>query len=219
IGIKGPKNCADVLKFGGKSNGVYTIHPEGEFDAFKVYCDQTTDGGGWTVFQRRQDGSVDFYLGWADYKQGFGNETGEFWLGLDKIHLLTHQTENTSLRVEMTNSDMATKHAKYSYFAVSDEDNKYTLRLGSYSGEFNAGDAMKNHHGRPFSTKDRDNDANSGNCAVTYHAAWWFISCFDSSLNGPYHPHSGHGIAWNAWTVNLKYSEMKMRPVNFPGSQ
>ena len=52
----------------------------------KVYCDMESDGGGWTVYQRRQDGSEDFYRDWDDYVSGFGDLTGEFWLGLEKIY-------------------------------------------------------------------------------------------------------------------------------------
>ncbi|CAH3183143.1 unnamed protein product, partial [Porites lobata] len=49
----------------------YTIDPDGT-GPFDVFCDQTTAGGGWIVFQKRLDGSVDFYRGWTDYKVGFG---------------------------------------------------------------------------------------------------------------------------------------------------
>ena len=65
-----------------------------------MFCDQKTAGGGWTVFQKRQDGSVDFFLGWTDYKIGFGNLNGEFWLGLDKINRLTNSAK-FRLRVDL----------------------------------------------------------------------------------------------------------------------
>ena len=69
-----------------------------------VFCDMTMDGGGWTVFQRRLNGSVDFYRDWASYKNGFGDLNGEFWLGSDNIHRLT-AVDDVTLRVDLEDFD------------------------------------------------------------------------------------------------------------------
>ena len=130
IGLK--KNCAEIYEAGGKGDGMYTIKPDNLL-AFNVFCDQTTDGGGWTVFQKRLDGLVDFFLKWADYKSGFGDLNGEFWLGLDKIHRLTLDN-NSMLRVDLEDFEGETRYAEYNLFGVTSEKDKYRLILGGYSG-------------------------------------------------------------------------------------
>ena len=100
-----------------------------------MFCDQKTAGGGWTVFQKRLDGSVDFYRGWADYKRGFGNLNGEFWLGLDKIHRLTKT--KSKLRVDLEDTTGKTAYAEYDMFAVTSVKANYQLSLGTYSGTVN----------------------------------------------------------------------------------
>ena len=127
------KNCADVYKSGDRISGVYTIDPDGS-GAFGVFCDQIAAGGGWTVFQKRLDGSVDFYRGWNDYKRGFGNLNGEFWLGLDKIHRMTN-SGRYKVRVDLEDTAGNTAYAEYNMFAVTSERTKYQLSLGAYSGE------------------------------------------------------------------------------------
>ena len=116
-------------------NGVYSIDPDG-LGSFNVSCDMTTDGGGWTVFQRRQDGSVDFYRNWTDYKNGFGSMCGEFWLGLDKINRLT-RNKDMKLRVDLEDFEGGKRYAKYSKFAVEDENEYYNLTVEGYEGKWN----------------------------------------------------------------------------------
>ncbi|EDO35260.1 predicted protein, partial [Nematostella vectensis] len=184
-----------------------------------VYCDQKTLGGGWTVFQRRQDGSVDFYKGWSAYKAGFGRLPGEHWLGLDRMNRLTMQTRN-ELRVDLEDTTGAKAHAQYAYFAVSAELSNYQLSLGAYKGT--AGDSLSDHRGAPFSTKDRDNDSAGASCAIIYKGAWWYTACHSSNLNGKYY-HGSHasyadGVNWRAWKgyhYSLKHTEMKIRPQGF----
>ena len=126
------KNCADVFKSGDKISGVYKIDPDG-LGEFEVFCDQATAGGGWTVFQKRRDGSVEFFRAWDDYKRGFGNLNNEFWLGLDKINRLTVSSRN-KLRVDLEDLHGSTVFAEYSSFTVASERVKYQVSLGSYSG-------------------------------------------------------------------------------------
>ena len=109
---------------------MYVIKPDIQ-SPFDVFCDQTTAGGGWTVFQKRIDGSVDFNRHWSDYKHGFGNLYGEFWLGLDRIHRLTLDN-NSMLRVDMEDFEGESAYAEYSLFGVRSEHDKYRLILGSY---------------------------------------------------------------------------------------
>jgi hypothetical protein len=92
----------------------------------------TTAGGGWTIFQRRLDGSVDFYRGWNDYKNGFGQMDGEYWLGLDKIHRLSNIGHNV-LRIDLADFEGQYRYAQYDIFEVGSEDGSYKLRVEYYS--------------------------------------------------------------------------------------
>ena len=121
-----------MLKSGKTASGVYSIDPDCQ-GAFDVFCDQKTEGGGYVVIQRRQDGSVDFYRDWDDYNNGFGNLEGEFWLGLDKIHRLTSQTKN-ELLVDLTDWDEKSAQALYKGFTVDGEDTNYRMNLDSFAG-------------------------------------------------------------------------------------
>ena len=178
-----------------------------------------TDGGGWNVFQRRQDGSVDFYRNWTDYENGFGNLNGEFWLGLGKINRLTKEQSNT-LRVDLGDFDGNTRYAQYTTFSVGDSTTEYTLTVGGYSGT--AGYSLTYHNGMKFSTGDNDNDNRRFfNCAQVLQGGWWFNACYDSHLNGLYHHNpvisSDNGIIWThwkGWYYSLKFTEMKTRRNN-----
>ncbi|KAL9967656.1 hypothetical protein ACROYT_G025936 [Oculina patagonica] len=209
------RDCSDLLKSGSTQSGLYSVNPDGR-GHFTVCCDMRTDGGGWTVFQRRQDGSVDFYRGWNDYKAGFGQLTAEFWLGNDKIHRLT-ASRPSSLRVELEDWNGVKVYAKYGKFNIGDEQAQYRLEVGSYSGT--AGDSITSSpslNNMAFSTKDRDNDRSGSNCAVSYTGAWWYHGCHWSNLNGQYlgDKSDGRGAMWNSFRgyLSLKFTEMKLRP-------
>uniref|UniRef100_H2YFF4 Fibrinogen C-terminal domain-containing protein n=1 Tax=Ciona savignyi TaxID=51511 RepID=H2YFF4_CIOSA len=192
------------------------IYNPGNQQTLKVYCDQTTDGGGWMVFQRRRDGSENFYRTWVEYQGMFGNLSNEFWLGNENLHALT-RSGNYELRIELEDCANVRKFAKYSSFSIGSAQEKYTLKVTGYSGD--AGDSLSSHHnGRRFSTKDADNDIYVGaNCTVLLHGAWWYGSCHHSNLNGEYLKCQTTTLRAASWGTfhdlkySLKFIEMKIR--------
>ena len=164
------------------------------------YC-ECVAGGMWTVIQRRFDGSVDFYRTWTEYKEGFGDENGEFWPGNEALHQMT-SSANYMLKLNLTNWDNVTKYAVYNTFRVADEADGYRLTIGGYCGD--AGDSMTDHNnGQMFSTKDRDNDMWDNHCAQVRQGGWWYRFCGDANLNGVYYYDNDNvrawGINWYEW--------------------
>ncbi|TRZ00695.1 hypothetical protein DNTS_025541 [Danionella cerebrum] len=201
-----PRDCSDISMLGQRTNGLYQATPDPRNRSFAVYCDMESFGGGWTVIQRRSDGSVNFNRSWAEYKKGFGDPKTEFWLGNDKIHLLT-KSKDMVLRIELEDSDGTRGYAKYDQFYVSNEFLRYRLSVSGYSGT--AGNALQfnkhfNHDQKFFSTPDTDNDMYpSGNCGAYYGSGWWFDACMSANLNGKYYKtkYKGKrdGIFWGTW--------------------
>ncbi|XP_012409504.1 ficolin-1-like [Sarcophilus harrisii] len=213
----GPRTCKDLLGQEKILSGWYTIYPY-DCTPMTVLCDMDTDGGGWTVFQRRADGSVNFFRDWAAYKKGFGTQLGEFWMGNENLYRLTSQ-RNNELRIDLQDFDQNQYFAKYASFQILGETEKYKLILGNFL-EGNAGDSMDYHKNRPFSTKDQDNDESPSSCAQDFKGAWWFGNCHHANLNGLYHKgnHESYadGINWKSgkdYHYSYKICEMKFRPV------
>ncbi|XP_051545456.1 uncharacterized protein LOC127435792 [Myxocyprinus asiaticus] len=206
------QDCADYITKTRK-NGIYRVTPQSKNSTFHVFCDMGSSNGGWTLIQRRFDGSTSFNRTWDEYKRGFGKLTGEFWLGNDKIHWLT-KTKNMSLRIELEDFKGIKEYALYKHFYVASESQQYRLSIDGYSGT--AGNAMQfskkyNHNQKLFSTPDRDNDQYpSGNCGAYYSSGWWFDACMSANLNGKYYntKYKGvrNGIFWGTWhNITMEY--------------
>ena len=212
-------DCADVQKIWSTKSGIYNISlPHA---VIPVWCDQDRAGGGWTVIQRRYDGSEKFMRDWQEYKKGFGSLDKEFWLGNDHIHYLTNQARGLyRLRVDMWDFHDNYAYAEYDQFYIHGEEDNYKLHTGPYNGT--AGDSLTFHSGYAFSTIFHD--VYNRKCPVRFEGGWWYSdsnTCHITNLNGRYHKHKFRGknsLSWYYWHnrhLSLRRVEMKVRPSYF----
>ncbi|XP_053512460.1 tenascin isoform X7 [Artibeus jamaicensis] len=211
-----PRDCSQAMLNGDTTSGLYTIYLNSDkTQPLEVFCDMTSDGGGWIVFLRRKNGREDFYRNWKAYAAGFGDRREEFWLGLDNLNKITSQGQY-ELRVDLQDQGK-TAYAVYDRFSVGDAKTRYKLKVEGYSGT--AGDSMAYHNGRSFSTFDKDTDSAITNCALSYKGAFWYKNCHRVNLMGRYgDDNHSQGVNWFHWKGHehsIQFAEMKVRPSNF----
>merc|ERR1712096_572911 len=181
------ESCQYIRTFNSSlKNGTYFIYPRVNDDkdfALQVYCEMSTDDSGWIVIHRHKTATPNFNKDWVSYKNGFGNLTGNYWIGLENMHLLT-KNKDMVWRIDLKDSENRLYFAKYNVFHIGDEKSGYTLNFGEYTGT--AGDSLgfsNIHQGQKFSTPDRDN---AHKCGANYKSGWWYRHCFATNLNTVY---------------------------------
>ena len=135
------------------------------------------------LIQQNTDGSNFFNRSWAEFKVGFSDRRGNYWLGNDLLHQITKNTRY-KLRFDLqARSNLTWYYSEYSSFVVSSEASNYRIGVSGYSG--NAPEVFTYHDGAIFSTYDRDNDQTDKHCALNvYQGGFWYKACARCGING-----------------------------------
>jgi len=220
-GLPSGENCCLFTEnhFDQSPSGLYKMNSwcSGLLSIVNMYCDTVTANGGWTVIQRRKDGSENFNRPWADYEKGFGDLNGEFWYGLKAMNCLT-QTGQWELRVDFEFENKTRSFLHYNVFRVGSASEEYPLTINGFTGE-TPSDPFSTQQplaGMKFTTYDNDNDRSRDNCAARGNGGWWHRSCWNINLNYRYKS-SESGFLYLTMDnrfYNLKWIEIKTRPIN-----
>ncbi|XP_023342647.1 fibroleukin isoform X2 [Eurytemora carolleeae] len=217
-----PRDCTDI-----GISGIHKIQPDRTSSPIFVYCYADLDGG-WTVIQQRNGGYIDFHRkDIDDYRMGFGNVASEYWIGLDRLHFLTAESEDIfELRIEITDFKNKTAVASYSLFAISGRSQGYQITLlGGYSGT--AGDSLTASQGENFNIGFPQSavDQQCNEDEMQEIGGWWFPTSrcpnTGSNLNGRYlaeqesSKSEASGIFWTGFhgaEYSLDRTRMMIRP-------
>ena len=193
-------NCCDLSEFLVPS-GIYKLKKTA-FSCTNVFCNMTTNGGGWIVIQRNMQGSlISFNRNWSEYEEGFGDLHTEFWYGLQNIHYLTRNGQ-WEMRVDYQFNNKTWSYLHYNQFSVGSASEEYPLTVRGFTGVGTDLFASHQLHGEKFSTPDNDNDKNRRNCAASSKSGWWYkMNCRGVDINQQ--PPNVHNHAF--------FTEMKIR--------
>jgi len=148
------------------------------------------------MIQQKVDAYDTFNHSWAEYKVGFNDSRGNYWLGNDLLSQLTMTQRSYTLMIELQYSRYGLGMYQYSSFVVLPESSNYRLEVSGYSGT-TRDDGLSPHTGMMFTTFDRDNDQwSSGNCAAYYGGGFWYSGCGSTFPNG-----NSDNFLWATYTL------------------
>ena len=138
---------------------------------------------GWIMFQQYLNAIIIVNRNWTEYRNGFGSFAGNYWMGNEKVHLLTQAGTTYRLRIEMLFTAYGWMSAEYDQFSLDNKTGLYTLHVTNYSnGE--CGDSLQYQpsssgyqNGMAFSTYDEAND-NLPGCSSQHSSGFWYNACY-----------------------------------------
>ena len=82
---------------------------------------------------RRFDGFLAFNRDWDSYVEGFGDLSGEFWLGLRSMRKI-HADNKFSIRFDLEAPDGSKEYAEYKDCGMENWSSGYKLKVGPFVG-------------------------------------------------------------------------------------